>query len=169
MEMKMYRRRSSAYSTRKKRTKKIRPLVRMKEKLAKKGGRCSGCRARYEVGDPVTVVVTKRRTYHRATCVPQNALQTPNNPYLGPPAASPTEVVRMFSSKWSVGESKMVAMLGLENAMVVLGRALNFPKEFEDAFEKYNKFKEHVLRPGSEQEGKQAAKLAVIALVKTVF
>ena len=64
-------RRRAAYGAAR-RTKKIRSPIRVKERVAKKGGKCAACRVRYEPGDPITVVNVKRRTYHRATCVPAN-------------------------------------------------------------------------------------------------
>lgn len=156
-------------STRTPKPKKIRPMIRVKDRVAKKGGRCAACKSRYEKGDNVTVVNIRRRTYHQGSCVPANAGVMPTAGG-GPIAPTPAAVVSALSHTWSEGESKLVAIQALENAMVVIAKNSNsITPEQEKAFEKFNKVKAMFLRPGSEQEGKQAAKLAVLEIVKTFF
>ncbi len=152
------------------RAKKIRSAVRIKERVAKKGGRCSACRGRYETGDEITVVNIRRRTFHRHGCVPANVGQMPTTgagPVVG---NTPTAVVAALSTTWSVGEAKLVAMQALENALVVVAKkAPSITPEMEAAFDRYNKLKGVALRPGSENEGVMAMREAVIKLVRTIF
>jgi hypothetical protein len=61
-------------------------------------------------------------------------------------------------------------MMALENALVVTAkRAAVITPEMEKAFDRYNKLKAMFLRPGSDNEGQMAAKLAVVEVVKAVF
>lgn len=163
-------RRSRYGVPRTKRTKKIRPLVRIKERVAKKGGRCSACRGRYEAGDRVTVAIIKRRTYHTHTCVPANVAASFS---MGGGAVAiantPTAVVAALSANWTVGEAKLVALQALENAMVAVAKNETVTPEMEKAFERYNKLKAVFLRPGTEHEGKQGAKFSVLEVVKAFF
>jgi len=159
----------------KKRTRKIRPPIRVKDRVAKRGGKCHSCRVRYEKGDTVTVVTVKRRTYHSG-CVPANASSVvPGTVGAGgvvtanPIGTTPEAVVESFSDRWTPGEAKLVALAALENTLVVIGRKLNFPKEFEDAYTKYMKLKGHCLRPSNSNENRQAFLVAVRKLVDTVF
>jgi len=151
------------------RTKKIRPTVRVKERIAKKGGRCAACRIRYEKGDEVTVVNIRRKTYHRHGCVPANVGQLPTATGPSVIGDKPEDVVKALSSNWSIGEAKLVAMLALENAMVVVAKKSTITPEMEKAFDRYGKVKNMFLRPGSEQEEKQAARLSILEIVKTFF
>lgn len=152
------------------RTKKIRSAVRVKERVAKKGGRCSACRGRYETGDEITVVNIRRRTFHRLGCVPANVGQMPTGSAGPVMSNTPTAVVAALSTNWSVGEAKLVAMQSLENALVVVAKkAFSITPEMEAAFERYNKLKGVALRPGSENEGVMAMREAVIKLVRTIF
>ena len=163
------RRRFSSYRIRTPRAKKIRPMVRVKERVAKKGGRCSACKGRYESGDKVTVVNIRRRTYHTAGCVPANVEQSgvSSGPVVG---STPTAVVAALSTTWSPGEAKLVAMQALENALVTVAKkAAVITPEMEAAFDRYNKLKGVALRPGSENEGVMAMREAVIKLVRTIF
>jgi hypothetical protein len=151
------------------RTKKIRNPIRVKERVAKKGGRCAACRSRYEKGDEITVVNIRRRTYHRHGCVPMNVGVMPT---AGPMAVAntPEAVVKALASNWSVGEAKLVAIMALENAMVVVAK--NTPvttPEMEKSFDRFMKVKAMALRPGSDQEGKQATRLSLIEIIKTFF
>lgn len=150
------------------RKKKIRSPIRIKERVAKKGGRCAACRSRYEAGDEITVVNIRRRTYHRHGCVPANVGALPT---AGPALANtPASVVAALSASWSPGEAKLVAMSALENALVSVAKhSTSITPEMESAFDRYNKLKGVALRPGSENEGKMAMREAVIKLVRTVF
>ena len=163
-------RRSRYGSTR--RTRKIRPPIRVKERIAKKGGKCQSCRMRYEKDDPVTTVTVKRRTYHRG-CVPANAAAsvpgTTGAAAAIPISSDPTAVVKAMSNMWSVNDAKLVALAALENTLAVVGKKLNFPPEFEEAYRKYLAVKGHCLRPSNENENRQAFKVAVRKLVDTVF
>jgi hypothetical protein len=145
---------------RKTRTKKIRSPIKVKERIATKGGRCAGCRGRYEKGDEVTAVIVKRRTYHRSTCVPANAGQmaTPGVPGPAQPPASVTP-----------GEAKLRALMELESCLKVLSRTMVVTDELDKTWQRYNKVKGHALRPSNDQEGKQGMLLAIQALVKLVF
>lgn len=155
------------------RTKKIRSPIKVKDKVAKRGGRCAGCRGRYEVGDQVVVVRVKQRTYHSATCRPQNpAMAVGAGPMAGPVGQlSAAELVKALSAHWTTGEAQMVALLALENALVVAIKRgqMQATEAVEKAFDRYEKLKGMALRPGSDQEGKQAMKLATVDLVKLVF
>jgi len=143
----------------------------VKTKVTKKGGRCSACRGRYEVGDTVTIVKTKRRVYHSATCVPANAGQVPVAGGAAVIANTPDAVVKALSSRWTVGEAKMVAILALENSLVVVAqnRPGGITPEMEKSFDRYNKLKGMAMRPGSDNEGNMAVRLAILEVVKTVF
>jgi hypothetical protein len=158
------------YGRRSTRTKKIRNPIRVKERIAKKGGRCAACKGRYEPGDEVTSVVIRRRVYHRGGCVPANVGQMPTASG-GPVTMSAAQLATALSVSWSFGEAKMVGLLGLENALVVgiKSGSVNLTPEIEKMFEKYNKYKASALRPGSNQEEKQAMVLAATSLIKMVF
>jgi hypothetical protein len=163
------RRRRPSFGTKRKTTK-IRNPIRVKERTAKKGGKCAACRMRFEPGDPVTVVNVKRRTYHRNGCVPLNVGMPAAGG--GPmPVMDAAQVAKAFSINWSAGEAKMVGLLGLENAMAVMGKLgiIKDTPEVEKAFDRYNKCKASAMRPGSDQEGKQAMVLAATSLIKIVF
>lgn len=151
------------------RTKKIRSPISVKPKVAKRGGRCNGCRGRFEVGDEVTYVKVKRRVYHTHTCVPANAGQMPTAG--GPTLTTAAEVAKAMSVNWQVPEAQMVGLLALENALVVAIKrgAMKMNPDVEKSFDRYEKLKQMAMRPGSTQEGKQAMKLATIDLVKLVF
>lgn len=171
-------RRRRSYLGRQPRTKKIRSAVRVKERVAKKGGRCAGCKSRYEAGADVTVVNIRRKTYHRHTCVPANVHQLPT---AGGPTMNntPEEVVKALSINWSVGEAQLVAMLSLENALVATAKTKGITSEMERAFEVYNKLKARAvqipqgesaaIRQSLEQEAATAKRMAIINLVKTIF
>jgi len=73
------------------------------------------------------------------------------------------------ASRWTPNEAKLVSLAALENTLLVIGKKLNFPKEFEDAYSKYMKLKGHCLRPSNENENRQAFLVAVRKLVDTVF
>jgi hypothetical protein len=150
------------------RPKKIRPMVRVKERIAKKGGRCAACKGRYEAGTPVTVVNIRRKVYHTAGCVPANAGQLPTS---GGIQVNPTPdaVVKALSTTWALGEGKLVGMLALENALVIASKSIDITPSIEKAFDRYNKLKAMAMRPGSENEGNMAARMAIIDLVKLVF
>jgi hypothetical protein len=155
---------------RKPRTKKIRPLVRVRERIAKKGGRCAGCRSRYEKGDEITVVIVKQRKYHRHTCVPANAGQMPTaGAPNGPIANTPDAVVKAFASNWTIGEAKLVAIQAFENAMVVVAKNSTITPEMEKAFDRFNKIKARVIRPGTDAEGQVAFRLAITEIAKNFF
>jgi hypothetical protein len=173
------RRRAAAAFGAARRTKKIRSPIRVKERIAKKGGKCAACRARYEPGDLITVVNVKRRTYHRSTCVPANVGAAISATTGGPIAAqTAAQVAQAFSINWSPGEARMVAMLGMENAMAInikKGLTVVTP-ELDKAFKTYNSCKNtamHVPSGGqtgaTESEKKQAIRVALINLVKLVF
>jgi hypothetical protein len=164
--MKMRRNRYGGFSTPKKKV--IRNPIRVKERVAKKGGRCAACRLRYEPGDPVTVVNVKRKTFHRNGCVPANVdMPTAAGPVI---ANTPTAVVQALSAQWSPGEAKLVGMMALENAMVVVAKAMPvITEEIEKAFDRYEKLKSSALRPGSENEGNMAMREALIKLVRTIL
>lgn len=151
------------------RTKVIRSPISVKAKIAKRGGKCSGCRQRFEIGASVTYVRIKKRTYHTATCVPANANQMPTAD--GPVITTAAEVAKAMSVGWSIGEAQMVGLLALENALVcqIKRGHLKMNPDVEKAFDRYEKLKSMAMRPGSEQEGKQAMKMATIDLVKLVF
>jgi hypothetical protein len=161
-------RRSRYGGVRRARTKKIRNPIRVKDRIAQKGGKCAACRGRYEKGDEVTVVNVRRRTYHKAGCVPANVgMPTAAGPVV---SNTPTAVVAALSANWSAGEAKLVAIQALENAMVVIAKSgVTITPEMEKAFDKYNKCKAVFMRPGSDQEGKQAARLSVLEVVKSFF
>jgi hypothetical protein len=151
------------------RAKKIRNPIRVKERIAKKGGRCAACKARYEKGDEITVVNIRRRTYHRHGCVPANAAQMPMTagPVVG---TTPEAVVKAMSSNWSPGEAKLVALMALENAMVVVGKnAPAFTEAMDRSFKRFMGAKGHILNPGNDTETSSAMKLAVNEIVKTFF
>src|SRR5678815_225807 len=162
-------RRHSRYGGGARRTKKIRSPISIKNKTAKRGGRCSGCRSRFEVGDEVTYVKVKRRVYHAHTCVPANAGQMPTAG--GPTPTTAAEVAKSLSANWQVPEAQMVGLLALENALVVAIKRgqMRMNPEVEKSFDRYEKLKQVAMRPGSAQEGKQAMKMATIDLVKLVF
>jgi hypothetical protein len=168
----MRRSRYGGYGYRKPRTKKIRPAVRVRERIAKKGGRCAGCRARFEKGDPITVVIVKQKKFHTNGCVPANINQ-PGSVVGAAPAGpmSAANVATALSASWSFGEAKMVGLLALENALVagIRSGVVNVTDEIDKQFDKYNKVKAVAMRPGSVQEEKQAMVLAATALVKMVF
>lgn len=154
------------------RKKKIRSPIRVKERIASKGGRCAGCRARYEKGDEVTSVLIRRRVYHRKTCVPANVGVLPSSGVVGGPVmVTATQVAQAFSINWSLGEAKMVGLLGLENALAVAMKtgAIKYTEEIDNAFNKYNKIKGSAMRPGSDQEGKTAMMQAATRLIQLVF
>ena len=147
--------------TRRPRTRKVKSPIRVRPTTAKKGGRCTGCRGRYEVGDPVTVVKMKRRVFHTGTCVPANIDQLAT---LMTPAATAAPTMPK-----TAGEAAMLALVHLENAMVMRAKSVGITPEMEKSFEKYTKLKGMALRPGSDNEGRQAMKLATVELVKLVF
>jgi hypothetical protein len=149
---------------------KIRSPISVKAKIAKRGGKCNGCRGRFEIGDNVTYVKIKRRVYHTASCVPANAGSMPAAG-AGPVITDAASVAKAFSTQWTVGEAQMIGLLALENALTVAIKrgVVKMDKATEDAFDKYEKFKSMALRPGSAQEGKQALVLAIRDLVKLVF
>jgi hypothetical protein len=150
-------------STPRRRTKKVRTPIRIKPIIAKKGGRCAGCRARYEVGDPVTVVRVKRRVFHTASCVPPGMDQIAN--VVGVGTAQPSAEAMPTTH----GEAAMKALVHLENALVLRAKTQGITPEMEKSFDRYNKLKGMALRPGSDNEGRQAMKLATVELVKLVF
>lgn len=158
----MRRRRSYGGLGSTRRTRKVRPPIRVRPIVAKKGGRCTGCRMRYEVGDPITVVKMKRRVFHTASCVPPNIDQVATLMGTGTQSATPV-------MPKTAGEAAMLALVHLENAMVLRAKSFGISPEMEKAFEKYTKLKGMALRPGSPTEGQQAMKLATIELVKLVF
>ncbi len=154
------------------RRKKIRNPIRIKERVAKKGGRCSACRGRYEKGDEVTVVNIRRRTFHRHGCVPLNVGQMPTAGGGVQVGSTPADVIAAMRSNWTVGEAKLVAIQAMENAMVVIAKNNAIVEKDVDpnkAFDKYKKYKTVFLRPGSDNEGRQGARLAIIEVVKTFF
>jgi len=150
----------------------------VKERIAKKGGKCSACKSRYEAGAEVTVVNIRRKTYHRHTCVPANVHQLPT---AGGPAVgnTPEDVVKALSVNWSIGESQLVAMLSLENALVATAKSKGITPEMEKAFETYNKLKARAvqipagesaaIRESLEKEAATAKRMSIINLVKIVF
>lgn len=161
---------------RKQRTKKIRSPIRVKERIAKKGGRCAACKGRYEPGAEVTVVNIRRRTYHRLTCVPANAGQLPTTG--GTSIVSSTQVAQAISINWTAGEAALVALVALENVLTVRIKKglVEITPELDKAWERFNKFKGsmmHVPTGGqvgnTEQEKKQAMRLAFLDIVKMVF
>lgn len=165
--------RYGGYRSRTPRAKKIRPAVRVRERIAKKGGRCAGCRARFEKGDPITVVIVKQKKFHTNGCVPANVGQ---QGVVGASAAptgplSAAGVAQSLSVMWSFGEAKMVGLLALENALVagIKSGAVTVTDEIDKQFDKYNKIKAMAMRPGSVQEEKQAMVLAANTLIKLVF
>lgn len=159
------------------RTKKIRNPIRVRERIAKKGGRCAGCKGRYETGAEITSVVFRRRVFHRHTCVPANVGMMPTAG-AGPILNSAASVASAMSTTWSAGEAALVGLAGLENILVVRIRSgiTKITPEIEKSFDRYNKLKAstmHVASGGqtgaSDQEKKQAMRLAVLELVKLVF
>lgn len=160
------------------RTKKIRSPIKVKERIAKKGGRCAACKGRYEAGAQVTVVNIRRRTYHTASCVPANVGQMPTTAVGGSPLTSSTAVAQAMSINWSAGEAALVALVALENVLTVrIKRGLvEVTPEMEKAWERFNKFKGAVMHVptggqigNTEQEKKQAMRLAFLDIVKLVF
>lgn len=144
------------------RTKKVRSPIRVKSRTAKKGGKCTGCKGQYVAGDPITVVWVKRRTFHTGTCVPPGIDQI--STIVG--VAQPTAQRPMPKT---AGEAAMDALLALENALVLRAKTVGITEEMEKSFDRYNKLKGMALRPGSDNEGRQAMKLATVELVKLVF
>jgi hypothetical protein len=160
-----------AYGT-KRRTKKIRNPIRVKERIAKKGGRCAACRLRFEAGSEVTVVNIKRRTYHRHTCVPANVgMPQPSGGVGASAMTTAADVGTAMSIKWTQGEAEMVGLLAFENALAVkLKRQVGGITDAQRTeYKKYNARKNMALRPGSENEGRQAMMAAIISLVRLVY
>lgn len=166
----MRRGRRSYASYKKPRAKKIRPIVRVKEKVLAKPGKCSACRGRFAPGETVVIVSIKRKVYHKATCVPANAGALPTAAG-GPLVNTPTAVVGALSANWSVGEAKLVAIMAMENAMVAIAKSKGaaITDEMEKAFDRFMKLKAMALRPGSDNEGDQAVKQSLITILKTFF
>lgn len=163
--MRYGRTRRSSFKTPK--PKKLKPMVRVRQRAAKTGGKCAACKGRYEKGDAITVVIVKQRKYHTATCVPANV---GTMPVAGNAVApTPDDVVKALASTWAEGEAKMVAMLALENALVVVAKSKGITPEMEKAFDRYNKLKAMAMRPGSKNEGEMAARQAILDVVKVVF
>lgn len=168
----MRRSRYGGYGYRTPKAKKIRPAVRVRERVAKKGGRCAGCRGRFEKGDNITVVIVKQKKFHTSGCVPANVGQqnvVGTTAPTGPMSAA--GVAQGLSVMWTYGEAKMVGLLALENALVagIKSGAVTVTDEIDKQFDRYNKVKAMAMRPGSAQEEKQAMVLAATALVKLVF
>jgi len=124
---------------------------------------------RFAAGAEITYVIVRKRKYHTLSCVPVNVGQMPAAAGGGPLIASPDAVVKALSTNWTIGESKMTAMLALENALVVVAKNKGITPEMEKAFDRYNKLKGMAMRPGSQNEGEIAARLAIIEVVKAVF
>ena len=135
------------------RPRKVRPNITVKVKPARRNGTCSGCGASIYKGDETAHVRHRIKRFH-PTCVPAN-VNTPTGAAVPPPT--------------DPHEAALASLVALENALMQKAKRLNYPDDLEKAFSKYSKIKEHVMRPGSEQEGKQALKLAVLELVKAVF
>jgi hypothetical protein len=88
----------------------------------------------------------------------------------GPVGSTPADVVAAMRSNWTVGEAKLVAIQALENAMVVIAKhTANLTPEMEKSFDRFRKVKTVFMRPGSEGEERQGAKLAVLEIVKSFF
>lgn len=153
------------------RTKKIRNPITVKDRVAKKGGRCAACKLRYEIGDKVTVVRVKRRTYHQGVCVPANAAQMPSVPGSTIAGLTADHIAKSLSVSWTVGEASMVALAALENALIVRIKRgdKKIDPEMEKAFDRYNKLKGMALRPGSDNEGRMAVLQAMKSLVSLVW
>ena len=149
-------------STRRQRTRKVKSPIRVRPTTAKKGGRCTGCRMRYEVGDPVTVVKMKRRVFHTTTCVPANIDQLATLMAPAATAAAPT-------MPKTAGEAALLALVHLENAMVLRAKTVGITPEMEKSFERYTKLKGMAMRPGSDNEGRMAMMRATMELVKLVW
>lgn len=144
------------------RKRKVRNPITVRQRVTKKGGRCAGCRQRYEIGDNVTVVKVKRRVFHTASCVPPNIDQIGTiigQQNTGAPVTMPK----------THGEAAMDAMVRLENALVLRAKAVGITDEMEKIFDRYQKLKGMALRPGSDNEGRMAMVQSLIALVKLVF
>jgi hypothetical protein len=149
----MRRRQRSPFGTR---TRKVRPAITVKEKPAPRKGRCTACRMDILKGETAVYVRVRTRRFHKG-CAPANVGAPP--PQQGAPAAMPSDAT----------EAKQFAMLALENAMLAIAKRAGFPKELEDAFTKYQKIKEHAIRPGNENEGAVAMKMALLAVIKATF
>jgi hypothetical protein len=135
-------------------TRQFKSTITVKAKPARRPGTCNGCGSRFEKGADITYVRHRIRRYHTSTCVPANVGQAPSAVPVMP--KNPLEAAH-------------AAMLAMENALVAKAKQFGITPEIEKAFDHYQKLKSVALRPGSDQEGKQALKLAIIAVVKMVF
>jgi len=91
----------------------------------------------------------------------------------GPNASviGPTAVVDALSTRWPVGDARLVGLAALENAMIVTAKTFTEAQyaEFDKSYRRYQAYKQHVLRPANANEETQAYKLAMVELVKVVF
>ena len=89
---------------------------------------------------------------------------------------TPDSVATALSARWIEGEAKAIAMLALENAMVVVASKKPVTPEMEKAFDKYNKLKglathEATLNQAGATPGEKslAFRMAINEIVKIIF
>jgi len=134
--------------------------IRVKVKPAKRPGTCTGCHDRFYSGDEITYVTRRIRRYH-AHCVPADV-------HVSTPGAAPRPAPAPLPS--TPAEAASVAMLALENALVVRARKEGITPEMEKAFVRYQKLKALALNAGAaDNEAKSALRLSFIDIVKLVF
>lgn len=141
------------------RTRKVRPAIVVKEKPASRDARCTACRMKIVKGEPATYVRVRTRRFHKG-CTPANigAPPTASGAPAGPPLM-PTDPA----------EAAGFALLALENALGRKAQRVGITDAMDKAFQKYNKIKELALRPGTNEEGQTALRMALIEIIKATF
>lgn len=153
--------RRSAFGSTRRRARKPRADVTMKEKVAKREANCNGCSQRILKGDTACYVRRKIKRYHKG-CLPLNwaamfaSGAAPVQPIVNPLPTTPAD-------------ARLKAMEALENALVVVAKSGSITPEMEATFAKYQKYKAHALRGSNDTEAAQGFRLAINALVKMVF
>lgn len=136
------------------------PLVSVKERSARKRGRCAGCRTHYEAGDIIVQARIRTRKFHPC-CVPVDI--TTNFAGTTQVAAPPPPKIL------TAEEAALAALVSIETALVARAQQLGITDEMEKQFDRYQKLKAHVLKPGSPAEEKAFLRRTLLDAINLVF
>lgn len=153
---------------------------------------CSGCKLVLAAGETVRRVQTRkahrracsacgsspdRARYYHDACYPTDLLvamhveTAPRDPNAPPPPPPPARTVAPPVKPPTVEDATVLAIATLENALLtrVRARQLEVTPDVQKKFDTFQKLKQHVLRPGSDQEGLTATRAAIKALLDLVI